>query len=140
MPSDPSRKSAGKQVQDMSKLEASRISIQAMKFYGYHGLLPEEHAQGQPYFVDVDMYLSLLDAALADDLAKSIDYGAVYGLAKSAVELSRRNLIESVAYDIADKVMEAYKPERVTVRVRKPKPPVGGCADFAEAEITLVAS
>ncbi|HOS49952.1 MAG TPA: dihydroneopterin aldolase [Bacillota bacterium] len=111
-----------------------------MRFYGYHGCLPEERARGQEYFVDVDLYIYIKAAAEGDDLEKTIDYSEVFGLAKGIVEGPARNLIETVAREIASKLMDVYRPDRVVVRVRKPSPPVGGEADYAEAEVSLLLS
>lgn len=121
----------------MPKVAEGRISLNSMKFYGYHGCLPQERVDGQPYFVDVDFFLSLEEAARQDDLSKTIDYGPVYEAARLIVEETRRNLIEAVAYEIAEKLMRMYNPERIVVRIRKPRPPVGGFVEYAEAEVAL---
>jgi dihydroneopterin aldolase len=39
-----------------------------MRFHGYHGVLPFEKEDGQPFEVDVELYLSLERASAADDL------------------------------------------------------------------------
>ncbi len=121
----------------MATMEKGRISLNSMKFYGYHGCLPQERVDGQPYFVDVDFYLPLEDAAKHDDLSKTIDYGPAYEAARRIVEETRRNLIEAVALEVAEKLMELYNPDRIAVRIRKPRPPVGGFVEYAEAEVVL---
>ncbi len=121
----------------MRKIETGRISIKSMEFYGYHGCLPEERENGQAYFVDADFFIDLEPAALSDDLALTIDYGHVYIIAGEVIGGEKRNLIETLAYDIAARLMDEYHPQKVAVRVRKPVPPVGGFAEYAEAEIVL---
>ncbi len=121
----------------MPFMETGRISLNSMRFYGYHGCLPQERADGQPYFVDVDFHLSLEEAAKHDDLSKTIDYAPVYEAARQIVEETRHDLIEAVAYELAKKLMGLYNPVRIAVRVRKPKPPVGGFVEYAEAEVVL---
>lgn len=122
----------------MIKAERGRVSISSMEFYGYHGCLLEERRDGQPYFVDVDMYLDLEKAGSMDELAATADYSKVFAIARDVVEGEPRNLIEAVAFDIARRVMKNFSPDKVTVRVRKPNPPVGGKALFAEAEVSLI--
>ena len=39
-----------------------KIALSGMKFYGYHGCLNEEREQGQDFYVDVTLSLSLLSA------------------------------------------------------------------------------
>lgn len=121
----------------MPVMERGRISLSSMKFYGYHGCLPQERIDGQPYFVDVDLFLPLEKAARNDDLAQAIDYGPVYDTARRIVEETRRNLIEAIALEVAEKLMGLYNPDRIVVRVRKPRPPVGGFVEYAEAEVVL---
>ncbi len=122
----------------MFKVDRGKVSISSMEFYGYHGCLPKERRAGQPYFVDVDMYLDLEKAGTHDELAATADYSKVFEIAKSVVEGEPRNLIEAVSFDIARRVMQDFSPDKVTVRVRKPNPPVGGKALFAEAEVSLI--
>ncbi|MBP7111352.1 MAG: dihydroneopterin aldolase [Firmicutes bacterium] len=122
----------------MYMAERGRVSISSMEFYGYHGCMPEERRAGQPYFVDVDVFLDLERAGATDDLSASVDYSKVFAMARDVVEGEPRNLIEAVAFDIARRVLEAFSPDKVTVRVRKPRPPVGGKALFAEAEVSLL--
>ncbi|HNV34305.1 MAG TPA: dihydroneopterin aldolase [Bacillota bacterium] len=124
----------------MTVLESGRVSLKSMRFYGYHGCLPEERARGQEYYVDVDLYIYIKAAAEGDDLEKTVDYSKVFKLTKEIVEGPARNLIETIAREIASKLMDAYRPDRVVVRVRKPSPPVGGEVDHAEAEVSLLLS
>jgi dihydroneopterin aldolase len=121
----------------MPRFESGKISLSSMRFYGYHGCLPEERKVGQHYFVDVDFYLDLTQAARHDELVATIDYGEVFKLAQEELEGPSKNLIETLAFDVANRLMEKYHPDKVAVRVRKPKPPVGGFAEYAEAEIVL---
>lgn len=121
----------------MRKVESGRISIKSMEFYGYHGCLPQERESGQAYFVDADFFIDLEPAALSDDLSLTVNYGDVYTVAGEVIGGEKRNLIETLAYDIASRLMDLYHPVKVAVRVRKPVPPLGGFAEYAEAEIVL---
>lgn len=122
----------------MFSVERGRVSLLSMEFYGYHGCLPEERGQGQHYYVDLDLFLDLEKAASEDVLEATVDYSKAFEIAREVVEGEPRNLIESVAYEIARKAMERFSPDRVCVRVRKPNPPVGGRVSAAEVEVSLV--
>ena len=39
-----------------------------MRFFGYHGVFPEENKLGQQYIVDLELLLDLSEAAATDDL------------------------------------------------------------------------
>ena len=45
-----------------SEQTGDRISLEGMRFYGYHGCLPEERARGQVFLVDGVLTLPLAAA------------------------------------------------------------------------------
>jgi len=107
-------------------------------FYGHHGVMQEEHRVGGRYEVDVSVGLDFEDAALHDDLTRTVDYEKVYDFVRRLVTENKFYLIEKLAYRIAQKVLETYPDlEGVEVTVRKPNPPVGGPCDRAEATYTI---
>jgi dihydroneopterin aldolase len=116
-------------------LAPDRITLKNMAFFAYHGTAPSEKESGQRFFVDVDMYLDLRPAALADDLERTVDYEGVYHLIKENCESKRFYLIEALAEHVARSILEGYPVERVVVRVRKPSVPVRGILDFTEVEV-----
>jgi 7,8-dihydroneopterin aldolase/epimerase/oxygenase len=98
-----------------------RILLEGMVFHGRHGTLPAERELGQPFIVDVELRLSLRPAGLSDDLAQTVDYGAVHRRAREIVEGEPLNLTETVAERIAATIMEDHPPvEAVRVKVAKP--------------------
>ncbi|NNF04477.1 MAG: dihydroneopterin aldolase [Rhodothermales bacterium] len=103
-------------------------------FYAHHGVMKEEHRIGGRYEVDVAMDLNFEDAALTDDLRKTVDYERVYRRIREIVTENKFYLIERLAYLIAGAVLDdADVLESVEVTVRKANPPVGGPCDCAEA-------
>jgi 7,8-dihydroneopterin aldolase/epimerase/oxygenase len=98
-----------------------RILLEGMVFHGRHGTLPAERELGQPFIVDVELRLSLRPAGLSDDLAQTVDYGAVHRRAREIVEGEPLNLTEAVAERIATTIMEDHPSvEAVRVKVAKP--------------------
>ena len=107
-------------------------------FYGHHGVMQEEHRVGGRYEVDVSVGLDFEDAALHDDLTRTVDYEQVYEFVRTLVTENKFYLIEKLAYRIAQTVLETYpNVEGVEVTVRKPNPPVGGPCDRAEATYSI---
>ncbi|RIX49216.1 dihydroneopterin aldolase [Paenibacillus nanensis] len=101
-----------------------RMNVRGMKFYGYHGVFPEENKLGQQFYVDIDLTLDLAQAADTDDLTYTVNYAELHTLAKKIVEGKPFKLIEALAGHIASRVLEAYTSViEVTVRVTKPHPP-----------------
>ena len=98
-----------------------RILLEGMIFHGNHGTLPAERELGQPFVVDVELYLDLQPAGLSDNLAQTVDYSDVHLRAKSIVEGPPVNLTEAVAERIALAILEDHPlVEAVRVKVAKP--------------------
>mgnify|MGYP000846200506 CR=1 FL=1 len=114
---------------------ADKLILKNMIFYGYHGVYAAEKELGQRIEVDVEMELALHAAGANDDLETTINYAEVYSLIKGLVEEKDFNLIEALAHAIAEAILSTYSLEGVTVRVRKPNPPVGGVMDYFAVEI-----
>jgi dihydroneopterin aldolase len=107
-------------------------------FYGHHGVMQEEHRVGGRYEVDVSVGIDFEEAALHDDLTRTVDYEQVYEFVRKLVTENNFYLIEKLSYRIAQKVLDTYPDvEGVEVTVRKPNPPVGGPCDRAEATYTI---
>ena len=116
-----------------------RIVLSNMVFEGRHGVTDGERAQAQPFEVDVEIHLDTRPAGLADDLSKTVDYVDVFEICRSVVEGPSRRLIETLAEEIAGKLLALSEPlgaTEVVVRVRKPRAPLPGRLDHAAVEIT----
>ncbi|MFD0717159.1 dihydroneopterin aldolase [Paenibacillus sp. GCM10027626] len=101
-----------------------KIRMQGMRFYGYHGVYPEENKLGQQYKVDVELHLDLSKAAAEDDLTATVNYAEAYTVIKQIVEGPPFQLIEALAGSIASRLLDIYTSvNEVTVRVTKPNPP-----------------
>ncbi|WP_336800283.1 dihydroneopterin aldolase [Kaistia sp. MMO-174] len=102
-----------------------RIFINDLRFFGFHGVLPEEAVLGQRFRVDVTAELDLAEAGRTDDLTKTVHYGEMAVLIEEIGRTHRYKLIEALAEAIAKAVFDTYPPvERLTVRVTKPEAPV----------------
>ena len=113
---------------------AGRVRLVNAVFYGHHGVMQEEHKVGGRYEVDVGVELDFEEAALHDDLTRTVNYEKVYEFVQALVTENNFFLIEKLAYRIAHQVLDTYPSvEGVEVTVRKPNPPVGGPCDRAEA-------
>jgi dihydroneopterin aldolase len=100
------------------------ISLLGMRVFAYHGVLAAEQASGQEFVIDVTVHVNLAQAAGSDDLADTIDYGALAAAIHARATIERWNLIERVAERIADLVMEDHRATGVEVRVHKPAAPI----------------
>jgi dihydroneopterin aldolase len=106
-------------------LPGDRIFLQGMRFYGYHGVNPEERVLGQHFVVDVSVAVDLRAAGRSDEPRDTVSYSDIYRQVRDIVEGEPQNLIEAVADAIAARLMEeAPLVQSVTVTVRKPEAPI----------------
>jgi FolB domain-containing protein len=86
----------------------------------FHVGVPEaERARPQRLLISLEMQSDFTRAAAADDIAHTIDYHAVCQTVTGLGTGRSWKLIEKLAHDIADKVMDRYHPETITVVVKK---------------------
>jgi len=117
--------------------EFGRIRLQNLAFYAYHGVMQDEQNLGGKFEVDVDMQCDISAAAESDALKKTVDYETVYAFVQKTVLSRKYYLLEALAHAIGrGLIREFYNIESVTIRVRKPHPPVKGVVDYVEVEIT----
>lgn len=106
-----------------------------MKFYGRHGVLPQERELGQRFEVDVEIELDLASAGRDDDLGQTISYAEVYLVVEKVLTGPPYKLIEAVAERVARDILGSFPAHRVLVRLKKPGAPVPGSFDFMAVEI-----
>ena len=118
-------------------IELNVIRITNATFYAYHGVMADEQNLGGKFEVDVEMHCDLSAAAESDSLKKTVDYEKVYAFVQQTVLAKKYYLLEALANSVARGLLkEFFNIETVTVRLRKPHPPVKGVIDYVEVEIT----
>ena len=115
-----------------------RISLTGITAFGHHGVYDFERRQGQRFVVDVSCTLDLSSAASADDLEKTIDYGAMAQAVAADIERDPLNLIEALADRIAFTCLGYEAVQCVEVTVHKPQAPMP--VDVADVAVTLTRS
>ncbi len=108
----------------VKNIVADRIELRGLTVRGHHGVFEHERRNGQDFVVDITVWIDLAAAAASDDLADTVDYGALAQLAADVVAGPPRNLIETVAAEIADGVMADERLHAVEVVVHKPDAPI----------------
>ncbi|MGE2724306.1 dihydroneopterin aldolase [Mycolicibacterium pulveris] len=110
-----------------------RIELRGLTVRGHHGVFEHERRDGQDFVVDITVWVDLAQAAASDDLADTIDYGGMAKLAADIVAGQPRNLIETVAAEIAEAVMVDARVHAVEVVVHKPGAPIP--LDFTDVAV-----
>lgn len=115
------------------------IQLRGLRVTGTHGVLPEEQSRAQPFEIDIDVVADLGAAGRTDDLAETVDYGAVAEAAARVVSSERHALLERVAERVAEEVLGGDgRALSVTVTVRKLRPPLA--VDLAYAAVSITRS
>jgi 7,8-dihydroneopterin aldolase/epimerase/oxygenase len=111
-----------------------RIMLTGLRVRGRHGVYEHERASGQDFVVDLAVWLDLRAAAASDDLADTVDYGALARRAAEIVGGPPCRLIETVAGRVADAVLTDTRVQAVEVTVHKPDAPIP--LEFVDVAVT----
>lgn len=101
-----------------------RIDLTGIEVYGKHGVLESEQEKAQVFRVDVAVFLDLTKAGRSDDLADTVDYGALAEDVREVVGSESHYLIEKVATRVAEMVLTYPEVNRTIVTIHKPDAPV----------------
>lgn len=113
-----------------------KIIMKNMKFYAYHGVLPEEQENGQDFFIDVELALDLKEAGDSDEIDHTVDYAEVYNIIKNVTKNNKFRLIEKLADTISREILSKYKKiEQIIVCVKKPDAPMTGEFEWVGVEL-----
>lgn len=117
---------------------ADRIALTGLKVRGNHGVFDHEKRDGQDFSCDVTLWLDFAAAAASDDLSDTVDYGAVAQTAHDVIAGPPRDLIETVAVEIAEKLLADDDGARllhaVEVTIHKPQAPIP--LEFGDVAVT----
>ena len=115
-------------TEDERRPARDRIVLRGLRFFGYHGVNPEEQKLGQRFQVDLTLWADLSRAAASDDLADTISYAAVYEAARVVMEGAPSRLLEHAAGRIGTALLGDTRVERVRIRILKLGPPIAHMA------------
>lgn len=115
--------------------DVDRISLTGLRARGHHGVYEAERAEGQEFLVDAVLELDLTEAAGADDLAATVDYGALAGDLVAVITGPPVHLIEALAQRLAAVCLARPRVVAATVTVHKPHAPMPH--RFADVAVTL---
>lgn len=104
---------------------SDRIELRGLKVRGHHGVFDFEKRDGQDFVVDITVWMDLRPAAATDDLTATMHYGELAESAAKIIAGPPRDLIETVAAEIADGVMGGdQRVDAVEVVLHKPSAPI----------------
>lgn len=104
----------------------SKIILEDIKIYAYHGVLPEEAIIGNHYVVNLEVHADLEKASKSDDLDDTINYAEINSIIHQEMEM-RSQLLEHVIGRIINKIENQF-PEISFIKIKLTKtiPPMPG--------------
>lgn len=111
------------------------ITLTGLRVFGRHGVLERERRDGQDFVVDATLMVDTRAAAASDDLADTIDYGALARTLGEIVAGQPANLIETVAGRLVVACLTDPRVRSATVTLHKPRAPIQ--ATFADVAVTV---
>jgi 7,8-dihydroneopterin aldolase/epimerase/oxygenase len=114
---------------------AVTIEITGLSLYTHHGVEAAEREVGQRLIFDLSFELSDCAALVTDEVEDTVDYADVcQQVAFTAQERSYKTL-ERLCSAVADRMIERYGADSVTVRAAKPEPPIALPVDEVAVEV-----
>lgn len=83
------------------------------------GVTEEERARPQKVAATIELHLDTRPAARADDLALTVDYAAVATAVQQIAQARERDLVETLAEEIAAYLLRETRARSVCVELRK---------------------
>lgn len=112
------------------------IQIENMEFYSFHGHFREERIVGNKFLVNLAIETDMKAPAESDNLKDALNYQRAYEIVKQQMEI-KSYLLEHIAGRILDALYaEMQGIQKVTVKVSKLNPPMGG--KIGSVSVTMV--
>nr|WP_245168930.1 dihydroneopterin aldolase [Chryseobacterium sp. RR2-3-20] len=113
----------------------SKIFLEDVKIYAYHGVLPEENIIGTNYILNAEIHTDLWAAAASDDLNDTISYADINEIIHEEMKISSK-LLEHVAGRIITKIGEKFSQiSYIKLKITKTSPPMKGEIKGASIEL-----
>ena len=101
-----------------------RVEITGLSLYTHHGVEEAERMVGQRLLFDLSFELGECDATVTDRVEDTVDYADVCQQVALAAQERSYKTLERLCSAIADRMIDRYDTEQVTVRATKPEPPI----------------
>ncbi|WP_407483117.1 dihydroneopterin aldolase [Elizabethkingia meningoseptica] len=104
----------------------SKIILEDIKIYAYHGVLPEENILGTYYLVNAEIHADLWKAAESDNLNDTINYALVNDIIHEEMKIPSQ-LLEHVIGRVMSRIAEKFSQINfIKIRLTKVQPPMPG--------------
>lgn len=113
----------------------TKILLEKIKIYAYHGVLPEERQIGTYYYIDTEICTDFSKATQTDNLEDTISYADINDIIHDEMKIPSQ-LLERVAGRIIERIKEKFPQiEYIRIKITKTNPPMQGELHGAAVEV-----
>ena len=113
----------------------SKILIENLNIFAFHGVLPEEKILGTNYILNVEIHADLQKASESDDLKDTINYAEINDILHAEMAIPSQ-LLEHVIGRIISKIKNSFPQiSFIKVKLTKTNPPMKGEMHGVSVEI-----
>lgn len=120
-----------------SQSGAVTIRLEGVIAHTNHGVTDAEQELGQRMVFDLEMEPIECRATESDDVAETVDYGAVTEWLIEAATANRFRTLERLIKVLGEGLLDHFELRSVRIRATKPEPPVPVTMDGASVELFL---
>ncbi|MEA2374042.1 MAG: 7,8-dihydroneopterin aldolase/epimerase/oxygenase [Thermoleophilaceae bacterium] len=135
MDDEPERLEPDEDEDDELAEPSVRVEISGLSLYTHHGVEEEERKVGQRLIFDLSFELGECDATVTDRVEDTVDYADVCQQVALAAQERSYKTLERLCSAVADRMIDRYGAEAVTVRASKPEPPIALPVDEVSVEV-----
>ena len=115
----------------------SYITLNGLRFYAYHGVLPQERRVGGYFVVSLRLGCDIIRAMQSDDVSDTLNYAEVYRVVKREMEIPS-NLLEHAAGRIVRAISKSFPAvTSIDLTLNKVNPPMGADCQGAGVEVKI---
>lgn len=119
-------------------VKSSYILLENVKFYAFHGVLPQERKVGNDYQMSLRIGYDISRAMVSDDVNDTLNYAEVYQLLSQEMSVPSA-LLERVAGRIGDRLFRKFPAiQSIDLTIIKVNPPMGADSEGAGVEVHLI--
>ena len=118
-------------------LAQTYIYLNAVRFYAFHGVMPQERLVGGEFVVDLRVGYPFQQAMTSDEVADTLNYAELYELVKAEMAVPSR-LLEHVAGRVVKAIQDRFPlVTSIDMKLTKVNPPMGADCNGAGVEVLL---
>jgi dihydroneopterin aldolase len=111
------------------------VAVSGLSLYTRHGVSDAERELGQRLVFDIEFELVDCDATVTDRVEDTVDYGAVCEQVALAAQERSYKTLERLCSAVADRLMERWDAQTLSVKATKPEPPIPLPVDEVSVEV-----